>query len=230
MDHLQKADQTQTPDAVVVLSGGMDSAVLLAHTLDRGKRAAAVSFDYGSKHNNRELPMAAALCNTLNVPHTLIPLPFINALFSSSLLNSGEEIPEGAYDAENMKSTVVPFRNGIMLSIAAGYAESVGAAEVLLGSHAGDHFIYPDCRPEFNRAFSHAVHLGTGGQVEINFPFARMDKRDIGDLGRKLGLDFTQTWTCYKGGEIHCGVCGACDERKYALRHSQGMDPTGYRE
>lgn len=223
-------DQALKADSVVVLSGGMDSAVLMAHTLARGKTVAAVSFDYGSKHNNRELPMAAALCKALDVPHTIIPLPFINTLFSSSLLQSGEDIPEGEYDSDNMKSTVVPFRNGIMLSIAAGYAESIGAAQVILGSHAGDHFIYPDCRPEFNRAFSQAVNLGTDGQVEINFPFAKMDKRDIGDLGRKLALDFTKTWTCYKGGKIHCGVCGACDERKYALRHDQGLDPTDYQE
>ena len=215
-------------DSIIVLSGGMDSAVLMAHALEQGKKVGAVSFDYGSKHNTRELPMAQGLCESWGVDHQIIHLPFINQLFSSSLLSSGEEIPDGSYMESNMKSTVVPFRNGIMLSIAAGYAESVSAKEVLLGSHSGDHHLYPDCRPEFNHAFAHAVNLGTDGQVKIRFPFSHMDKRDIGDLGRELEVNFTRTWTCYKGGEIHCGTCGACDERKYALRYDQGLDPTEY--
>ncbi len=215
-------------DCLVVLSGGMDSTVLLADAVAAGNRVAALSFDYGSKHNARELPLARAICEKLSVEHKTVSLPFINELFSSSLLSSGAEVPDGAYDAPTMKSTVVPFRNGIMLSIAAGYAESIGAPKVLLGSHAGDHFIYPDCRPEFNAAFSTAVNLGTDGQVSIEFPFSALDKRDIGDRGRTLGVDFTATWTCYKGGGNHCGVCGACDERKYALRHDSGLDPTTY--
>ncbi|WP_028583138.1 7-cyano-7-deazaguanine synthase QueC [Desulfogranum mediterraneum] len=215
-------------DTLVVLSGGMDSAVLLADCLDQGQSCLAISFDYGAKHNGRELPMAKALCNQLEVGHTLVALPFINELFASSLLSSGEEVPDGAYDADTMKSTVVPFRNGIMLSIAAGYAESVAAARVVLASHAGDHHIYPDCRPEFNAALARAVRLGTDDQVRIEYPFAQLDKREIGDLGRRLEIDFTATWTCYKGGLVHCGSCGACDERKYALRHDQGLDPTSY--
>ncbi|MCG8633735.1 MAG: 7-cyano-7-deazaguanine synthase QueC [Desulfobacterales bacterium] len=215
-------------DYVVVLSGGMDSCVLLSDLVQRGKRVRAISFDYGSKHNDRELSMAAAVCREKGVIHKIVQLPFINELFSSSLLKSGGDVPDGSYKEENMKSTVVPFRNGIMLSIAAGFAESVNAGGVCLASHAGDHFIYPDCRPEFNRSFSDAVALGTGGKIRILFPYADMDKRDIGDLGRKVGVDYTKTWTCYKGGEHHCGICGACDERKYALRHDQGLDPTVY--
>ncbi|NOR24241.1 MAG: 7-cyano-7-deazaguanine synthase QueC [Desulforhopalus sp.] len=217
-------------DCLVVLSGGMDSTVLLADSVSRYAKVAAVSFDYGSKHNGRELPLAKASCEKLGVPHRIISLPFINELFSSSLLSSGEEIPDGAYDEPTMKSTVVPFRNGIMLSIAAGYAESIGAAKVLLGSHAGDHFIYPDCRPEFNHAFAEAVKLGTDAKVALEFPYSRMDKRDIGDKGRELGIDFHSTWTCYKGDAVHCGVCGACNERKYALRKDEGLDPTMYQE
>ncbi|SDO36765.1 7-cyano-7-deazaguanine synthase QueC [Desulforhopalus singaporensis] len=215
-------------DTLVVLSGGMDSAVLLADCINKAHRCAAISFDYGAKHNDCELAMATALCQLLKVPHTVVELPFINRLFSSTLLQSGEEVPDGAYDAETMQSTVVPFRNGIMLSIAAGYAESLGASRVVLASHSGDHFIYPDCRPEFNDAFSRAVRMGTDGKVAIEFPFARLDKRQIGDLGHTLGVDFTSTWTCYKGGEVHCGTCGACDERKYALRFDEGKDPTIY--
>ncbi|SLM28527.1 7-cyano-7-deazaguanine synthase [Desulfamplus magnetovallimortis] len=215
-------------DSVVVFSGGMDSTVLMADILGKGKNVQALSFDYGSRHNDRELLCAATFCQEHKIEHRIVKLPFINELFSSSLLKSGKDVPDGSYMEENMKSTVVPFRNGIMLSIAAGFAESIGAGEVLLASHSGDHFIYPDCRPEFNEAFSRAVFMGTGEQVSIRFPFANMDKRDIGDLGRELGIDFTTTWTCYKGGEIHCGTCGACDERKYALRYDEGFDPTNY--
>ena len=215
-------------DAVIVLSGGMDSAVLLAHELSLGTAVAALSFDYGSKHNPCELPMAREMCARLGVGHKVVKLPFINELFSSSLLQSGEAIPEGTYDADTMKSTVVPFRNGILIAIAVGYAESIGASRVLIGSHSGDHHIYPDCRPEFNTAINEAARLGTDDAVRVAFPFAAMDKRAIGDLGRTLGVDFARTWTCYKGGEMHCGVCGACDERKFALRHDQGLDPTSY--
>ncbi len=215
-------------DSIAVLSGGMDSTVMLVHALDNGKKVAALSFDYGSKHNAREIPMAADLCKKRGVAHQIVNLPFMNELFSSSLLQSGGKIPDGGYEPSNMQSTVVPFRNGILMAIAVGYAESTGAKEVLLGSHSGDHFIYPDCRPAFNKAFSDAANLGTDGKVTLSFPFEQMDKRDIGDLGRRLGVDFALTWTCYKGGAVHCGTCGACRERKYALRYDEGLDVTRY--
>lgn len=216
-------------DSLIVLSGGMDSMVLLADALNKGKKVSAISFDYGSKHNARELPMARAACENLGVNHVVVNLPFINERFSSTLLKSGGDIPDGMYNEPDMKVTVVPFRNGIMLAIATGYAESIGAGEVLLASHAGDHFIYPDCRPEFNDAFARAARHGTGEKVRVRFPFSGLDKRDIGDLGRKLGVDFTKTWTCYKGRDTHCGTCGACRERKFALRRDQGLDETIYR-
>ncbi len=216
--------------SVIVVSGGMDSAVLLTKELADGHTVTALSFDYGAKHNSRELPMAQEMCAKLSVAHTVMHLPFINEHFSSSLLISGQDVPDGAYDSQNMKSTVVPFRNGILIAIAVGFAESVGASRVLIGSHSGDHHIYPDCRPAFNRAMDQAAQLGTDGQVSVVFPFAAMDKRAIGDLGRTLGVDFARTWTCYKGGTVHCGTCGACDERKYALRHDQNLDPTVYQQ
>lgn len=217
-------------DTVIILSGGMDSTVLLAHQLGKGCKVAALSFHYGSKHNDRELAMASATCKRFGILHEIVTLPFIDQLFSSSLLQSGSDIPDGSYDADSMKSTVVPFRNGILIAIAAGYAESICASRLLLGSHSGDHHIYPDCRPEFNSAMSEAIQTGTDGKVSIDFPFATMDKREIGDLGRTLGIDFTTTWTCYRGGELHCGTCGACDERKYALRQDEGLDPTIYKQ
>ena len=216
-------------DCLVVLSGGMDSTVLFTDCVKKYEKVAAISFDYGSKHNDCEIPLAKELCEKFGVAHRVISLPFIGDLFSSSLLASGEAIPDGTYDQDSMKSTVVPFRNGIMLSIAAGYAESIGSAVIVLGSHSGDHFIYPDCRPDFNETFAKAVSIGTDNKVSIEFPYAAMDKRDIGDLGKELGVDFCRTWTCYKGGDIHCGTCGACDERKYALRKDEGLDPTPYR-
>ncbi|WP_136808142.1 7-cyano-7-deazaguanine synthase QueC [Desulfosediminicola flagellatus] len=217
-------------DSVIILSGGMDSTVMLAHEIDSGRKVAALSFHYGSKHNDKELPLAAMSCKQFGIDHKQVALPFIDQLFSSSLLQSGTEIPDGTYDAENMQSTVVPFRNGILIAIAVGYAESIGASKVLLGSHSGDHHIYPDCRPAFNEAMNTAVLSGTDNAVQLEFPFARMDKREIGDLGRKLGIDFTTTWTCYKGGDIHCGTCSACVERKFALRKDKGLDPTIYHQ
>ena len=124
-----------------------------------------------------------------------------------------------------MRSTVVPFRNGIMLSIACGYAESIGAESVLIGNHAGDHTIYPDCRAPFIKHMSIAMHEGTYKHITIDAPYTLIDKREVGLIGHKLGVDFKKTWTCYKGGEIHCGVCGSCDERKFAL---EGFDDTVY--
>jgi 7-cyano-7-deazaguanine synthase len=213
---------------VIVYSGGMDSTVLLYDLLAAGIKVAAISFDYGSRHNPRELPMAKSFCKNLNVSHQIVPLAFIPDLFKSALLCTEAPIPEGPYNVSTMQQTIVPFRNAILMGIAAGYAESIGASEVVLASHGGDHTIYPDCRPAFNRAFAEAVRLGTENKVSVRFPYEDLDKRDIGDLGRRLGVDFTRTWTCYKGGDHHCGVCGACQERKYALRHKQGMDPTFY--
>ncbi len=148
--------------------------------------------------------------------------------FKSSLLKNGfEEIPEGHHAADNMKSTVVPFRNGIMLSIAAGIAESEGAQYVLMANHSGDHFIYPDCRPEFVETMNQAIFAGTTNGVKLLAPYTALSKRDIALRGQQLGVDFAKTYSCYKGGEKHCGKCGTCVERKEAL---EGFDPTEYEE
>ncbi len=215
-------------DAVVVYSGGLDSTVVLANAIKQYKTVSAISFNYGAKHNKQELIRAVAFCKKNNVLHRVIDLTFMNELFSSTLLQSGEEVPDGEYYEDSMRSTVVPFRNGIMLSIAVGYAESINASNVLLGSHQGDHHVYPDCRPEFNEAIAKAANVGTYINVNVIFPYEKFDKKDIADEGRQMGIDFTQTWTCYKGHKIHCGVCGACNERKYALRFDEGLDMTEY--
>jgi 7-cyano-7-deazaguanine synthase len=214
--------------AVIILSGGMDSGVLLAESLADYRQISALSFDYGSKHNARELPFAAALCKRYNVEHRTVALPFLTELFKSSLLKGGEEIPDGSYNTTNMRSTVVPFRNGIMLAIAIGYAENQLADTVLLGSHGGDHAIYPDCRPEFTEAMSAAAEAGTYNGVLVLAPYSNVTKQEIAARGRAIDFDFSLTWTCYKGLEKHCGTCAACNERKLALGHSVGTDPTLY--
>ena len=209
--------------AVLVYSGGLDSTTLLYEYKD--SIALAVSFDYGSKHNKRELEFAALNCKRLGIRHLVIPLEFMGKYFRSDLLIGGGDIPEGSYADENMKSTVVPFRNGIMLSIAAGLAESYELDAIMLANHSGDHAIYPDCRPEFIEGMAAAVEAGTYNGVKVVSPYCNMTKRDIALRGRELGVDFSLTYSCYKGGEKHCGKCGTCVERKEAL---EGFDPTEY--
>jgi len=213
---------------VVLVSGGMDSVTALHDAAARHQVAGGLSFDYGSKHNHREIPLARHHCEILGIPHRIIGLGFINELFASDLLRSGGEIPEGHYEEENMKATVVPFRNGIMLSIAAGYAESIGAEGLVIAAHSGDHAIYPDCREGFMRAMGDAIRLGTYAGIELVRPFIDLKKEDIAARGQELGVDFAQTWSCYKGGEIHCGRCGTCVERREAFQLAGIPDPTRY--
>ena len=211
--------------ALLIYSGGLDSTTLLYEYKE--SIALAVTFDYGSKHNAREIACAVENCKRLGIKHLVIPLGFIGQYFKSDLLQSGGEIPEGSYADENMKSTVVPFRNGIMLAVAAGLAESYGLDAVLLANHSGDHAIYPDCRPEFIDAFSAAVKAGTYEGIKVVSPYCNITKRDIALRGKAIGLDYSLTYSCYKGGEKHCGKCGTCVERKEALA---GFDPTVYEE
>jgi 7-cyano-7-deazaguanine synthase len=209
--------------ALLIYSGGLDSTTLLYEYRD--SIALAVTFDYGSKHGAREIACAKDNCKRLGVKHMVIPLGFIGQYFKSDLLVSGGEIPEGSYDDENMKSTVVPFRNGIMLAVAAGLAESYGLDTVLLANHSGDHAIYPDCRPEFVEAMDQAVRAGTYEGIRVVSPYCNITKRDIALKGKELGVDYSRTYSCYKGGEKHCGKCGTCTERREAL---EGFDPTEY--
>ena len=211
--------------AILIYSGGMDSTTLLYEFKDSIELA--LSFDYGSKHNAEELACARKNCQILGIEHLVIPLAFIGQYFRSDLLESGGDIPLGEYDDKNILSTVVPFRNGIMLSVAAGMAESRGLDTVLLANHGGDHAIYPDCRPEFIAAFDTAARYGTTNGVRIVSPYCNLTKRDIALRGKELGIDYSLTWSCYQGGEVHCGRCATCVERKEALA---GFDPTEYKE
>jgi 7-cyano-7-deazaguanine synthase len=215
---------------VVLVSGGMDSVSALYEARNSHEVTAALSFDYGSKHNHKEIPFAAFHSERLGIPHRVIPLNFVAELFKSDLLSSGGAIPDGHYEEQTMKQTVVPFRNGIMLSIAAGFAESNEAQALLIAAHAGDHAIYPDCREDFMKSIADAIRLGTYAQIDILRPFIRLTKAEIARRGHELGVDFSKTWSCYKGGAIHCGVCGTCVERREAFILAIIPDPTIYAE
>lgn len=204
----------------------MDSVTLMHEYKER--IALAVTFDYGSNHNAREIECACRQCEILGIEHLVIPLRFMGEYFESSLLSGADAIPEGHYEAENMKSTVVPFRNGIMLSVACGLAESRGLKHVLLANHGGDHAIYPDCRRGFVEAMSEAMRQGTYDGVSIMAPYTDMTKTDIARRGAGLGVDYSITYSCYKGGEHHCGRCGTCVERKEAFHDAALTDPTVY--
>lgn len=213
-------------DSVLIYSGGVDSTTMLYEFRDR--IAVALSFHYGSNHNDKELAFARLHCERLGIKHIVISLDFIGKMFHSSLLEGADKIPEGNYDDENMRSTVVPFRNGIMLSVAAGLAESEGLRYVMMANHAGDHAIYPDCRPGFVKAMNEAIKKGTYEGIEIDAPYTGLKKADIARRGKDLDINYAETWSCYKGGEHHCGKCGTCQERKQAFREAGIDDKTIY--
>lgn len=213
-------------DSVIIVSGGMDSITLLHERHE--EIALGISFDYGSNHNSREIPFARMHCQRLGIKHIVIPLDFMSVYFRSSLLDGADAIPEGHYEDANMKSTVVPFRNGIMLSIACGIAESNGLSRVFIANHGGDHAIYPDCRSEFIKAMDAAMSAGTYAHINIEAPYTEITKTDIALIGKAIGLDYTETWSCYKGGNVHCGKCGTCVERQEALRNAGIEDKTEY--
>lgn len=216
--------------AVIIYSGGMDSTVALYHLVSTlgAKNVKAISFDYQSKHNDQEFLRAKATCEKLGVSHARIDLSSVASHLASDLLKTGGDIPEGHYAEENMKKTVVPFRNGIMLAIACGIAESWDAKKVVIGNHAGDHAIYPDCRATFISAMNEAMAYGTYKNVNIYSPFVSMSKADIAAYGDGFGIDWNLTYSCYKGGPVHCGLCGTCAERREAFYLAKVADPTEY--
>lgn len=214
---------------VLSLSGGMDSATLAALYSHEGFDVHPVFFDYGSKHGPYEKRAAIAFCQRYGLMDLkVVDLHFMNSLFKSNLLMSGEEIPEGYYTDANMSQTVVPSRNMIFASILAGYAESIDSTIVALGVHSGDHAIYPDCRPEFVRAMSAAICSATDGKVALYAPFLLMDKAQILRIGQGLHLDYSLTRTCYKNQELSCGKCGSCQERLEAFKAIGEIDPVRY--
>ena len=221
-------DSISRQKVIVLLSGGVDSVTAFYAALKEHNVLCALSFHYGSKHNERELECARHHASLHEVRHETISLGFMDSLFRSDLLQSGGEIPTGRYTEENMKSTVVPFRNGIMLAIAAGLAESLGATGIVIGAHSGDHSIYPDCQPEFMAAMDGAVQAGTYDRIRILSPFLGLDKGGIVRLGSDLGVDYGRTWSCYRGEALQCGACGTCVERREAFAQAGLTDPTEY--
>jgi 7-cyano-7-deazaguanine synthase len=220
---------------VVLSSGGMDSTTLLAHALSTMTTdVLALSVDYGQRHA-KELDAAARVAAHYGVEHTVVDLTALrDVLAGSSLTSDDVAVPDGHYAEESMRITVVPNRNLIMLAVAGGLAVSRQAERVLTAVHAGDHFIYPDCRPEFIRAASAALYTGTfgfapdGEGVEVAAPFLHKSKTWIAYYGHTLGVPFDKTWSCYKGGDLHCGTCGTCVERQEAFRDANVDDPTAY--
>jgi 7-cyano-7-deazaguanine synthase len=204
----------------------MDSVTMLHEYASRID--VAVNFSYGSNHNARELECARYHCQQLGIELIEIDLAFIGQYFHSSLLEGADAVPEGDYDFDNMKSTVVPFRNGIMLSAAAGLAESRGLTTVMIANHSGDHALYPDCRDSFIKAMSDAISKGTYDGVKIFAPYCLLTKAQIAMRGKQFDVDYAHTYSCYKGGEHHCGRCGTCIERRQALAEAGIVDPTIY--
>ncbi len=209
-------------DALLVLSGGMDSTTILYEYAD--SIALAVNFNYGANHNAREAECARLNCRKLGIELVEIDLSFMGRHFESSLLSGADAIPEGHYEDANMRSTVVPFRNGIMLSVAAGLAESRGLRAVMIANHGGDHAIYPDCRAGFINAMNAAISEGTYEHIELRAPYTGLTKADIACRGARIGVDYSLTYSCYKGGRQHCGRCGTCVERREALI-AAGLEP-----
>lgn len=206
----------------------MDSVTLLHEYAEEIELA--VTFNYGSNHNAREVLCARAHCHGLGIELIEIDLSFIGRFFHSSLLEGADAIPEGDYDFDNMKSTVVPFRNGIMIAAATGLAESRGLDTVMLANHSGDHALYPDCREAFINAMAGAVREGTYEGIRLLAPYTLLDKSQIAMRGKRLGLDYSTTYSCYRGGEKHCGRCGTCLERRKALADAGIEDTTEYED
>lgn len=212
---------------IVIYSGGMDSYTLLHRALARGHRVHALSFNYGQKHV-RELEVAARVCESLGVSHKVIDIRAMQAVMAGSSLTGTGEVPEGHYAEDSMKSTVVPNRNMILLALATGYAVTLEAGAVWYGAHGGDHAIYPDCRPEFVEKMDAVCRVANYQPVAIEAPYLRWDKTRILADGLGMGLDYSQTWTCYNGREKACGVCGSCVERLEAFAAHGIEDPLEY--
>lgn len=212
---------------ILVFSGGMDSTTLLYKLYRGGDRILCLSFDYGQRHK-KELDCACKICKLLKVPHRVVNIKNLKSLMAGSALTSKIAVPRGHYEDKNMKATVVPNRNMIFLTLAIAQAVSLKYDRVAIAVHAGDHAIYPDCRPEFIRKMGAVSGIANYRAVKIYTPFLKMTKRQIARLGQKLGVDYSKTWTCYAGRARPCGECGACIERAEALGviadpHSAGM-------
>lgn len=214
--------------AVIILSGGMDSTTLLYDIIELGEyKVYALSFNYGQKHK-KELVCAKKTCEKLNIPHKVVNLDVLNDIAPSALTRDEIEVPEGHYEDESMKKTIVPNRNMVMLSLATSFAIGIDASFVFYGVHSGDHAIYPDCRPDFIAAMYNVMSVCDWKKIKLKVPYGLKDKGDIAIIGKKLGVDYSLTWTCYKGKDKSCGKCGACQERLEAFKKAGVEDPLEY--
>ena len=214
--------------AVLIYSGGMDSTTLLYSLISEGYLVKALGVDYGQRHL-KELDSAQTICEALRIEFQIADLSSIKALFGqSALTNTSVDVPEGAYDLENMKVTVVPNRNMLMLAVAISWAIGSEFRTVAYAAHAGDRAVYPDCRHEFVEALGRAAELCDFEPIKILSPFIRKSKAEIVSIGSRLRVPFHLTWSCYKGEALHCGTCGTCQQRAKAFLVSGVTDPTHY--
>lgn len=216
---------------IVVCSGGLDSVTLAYKVAKERELTALISFNYGQRHK-KELDYARICAETLGVTHSVIDISHVGKMLSGSALTDNIDVPDGHYEEESMKATVVPNRNAIMLTIAYGTASARGDDAVATAVHGGDHFIYPDCRPAFIKSFENMQKHALDGLDEIDLytPFVEISKADIVSIGAALDVPFAQTWSCYKGGDAHCGRCGTCVERREAFDLANVEDPTIYED
>ena len=214
---------------VVIYSGGMDSFTVLHKAIEQGKDVYPLTFNYGQRHS-KEIDYAARVCQELAVPHKVVDISAINQLMTGSSLpvDSDLDIPQGHYEEDSMKSTVVPNRNMVLLSMAIAYAVSIDANAVYYGAHSGDHAIYPDCRPEFVHKMNEVSQIANYEPVDIVSPYIANNKIEILADGLRMGLDYGKSWTCYNGREKACGVCGSCVERLEAFSANDLSDPLSY--
>jgi len=212
---------------IVVYSGGLDSFTLLNEAIRSGKDVSALSFDYGQKHN-KELDCVEKFCAQESIDSKIVDVSSIKELFQGFSLTDEIDIPKGHYEDDSMKSTVVPNRNMILISMALGYAVTKEAEEVWFGAHAGDHAIYPDCRPEFVEKMDAVARIANYSPIAVKAPYIAMSKTEILAIGLNMQLDYGLTWTCYEGKELACGSCGACHERLESFAANNVIDPIKY--
>ena len=212
---------------IVVYSGGLDSFTLLNEAIRSGKDVSALSFDYGQKHN-KELHFVEKFCTQESIDSKIVDVSSIKELFQGSSLTDEIDIPKGHYEDVSMKSTVVPNRNMILISLALGYAVTKEAEEVWFGAHSGDHAIYPDCRPEFVEKMDAVARIANSFPIAVKAPYIAMSKTEILAIGLNMQLDYGLTWTCYEGKELACGSCGACHERLESFAANNVIDPIKY--
>jgi len=212
---------------VLIYSGGLDSTTLLYHLRHEGHELRCLGIDYGQRHR-RELASGKAICAPLGIEYRIADLSSIRPLLAGSALTGDADIPAGHYTEQRMQQTVVPNRNMILLSVAIGWAVSLKYDAVAYAAHAGDHTIYPDCRPAFAEAMARAAGVCDWRPIKLHCPFIDKSKADLVRRGAELGVPFEKTWSCYRGGELHCGRCGTCTERREAFRLAGVADPTEY--